>query len=131
VSNIEIGEAKAAREGPSEEMAWHGEQRPAPRERILKVVCELFTQRGVRAVGMQQVVDESGLGKSLLSARMLGALRDNAARLGFTDPVAPVRHSGKYAQIHQPIDEYACEVRADGVPWTGGSEFTPGAVGAS
>lgn len=43
-------------------------RRPAPgtRERILKVATELFNQHGVRAVGMQQVVDETGLGKSLL-----------------------------------------------------------------
>lgn len=43
-------------------------RQPAPgtRERILKVASELFTQHGVRAVGMQQVVDETGLGKSLL-----------------------------------------------------------------
>jgi AcrR family transcriptional regulator len=43
-------------------------RQPAPgtRERILRVASELFNQHGVRAVGMQQVVDESGLGKSLL-----------------------------------------------------------------
>lgn len=43
-------------------------RRPAPgtRERILKVATGLFNQHGVRAVGIQQVVDESGLGKSLL-----------------------------------------------------------------
>jgi AcrR family transcriptional regulator len=43
-------------------------RRPAPgtRERILKVASELFNRKGVRAVGLQQVVDESGLGKSLL-----------------------------------------------------------------
>lgn len=43
-------------------------RRPAPgtRERILKVATDLFNQNGVRAVGLQQVVDQSGLGKSLL-----------------------------------------------------------------
>src|SRR3954462_6656246 len=43
-------------------------RRPAPgtRERILKVASELFSRHGVRAVGLQQVVDETGLGKSLL-----------------------------------------------------------------
>jgi len=43
-------------------------RRPAPgtRERILRVASELFNQHGVRAVGLQQVVDETGLGKSLL-----------------------------------------------------------------
>jgi AcrR family transcriptional regulator len=40
--------------------------RPGTRERILKVATELFNQHGVRAVGLQQVIDETGLGKSLL-----------------------------------------------------------------
>lgn len=39
---------------------------PGTRERILKVASDLFSRKGVRAVGLQQVVDESGLGKSLL-----------------------------------------------------------------
>ncbi|MDH2428359.1 TetR/AcrR family transcriptional regulator [Sphaerisporangium sp. TRM90804] len=43
-------------------------RRPAPdtRERIMAVASRLFREYGVRAVGMQQVVDETGLGKSLL-----------------------------------------------------------------
>ena len=51
-----------------------------------------------------------------LSRRMLEALRDNAGRLGFTDLVAPVRPSGKPAQITQPIDVYAHATRSDGLP---------------
>jgi GNAT superfamily N-acetyltransferase len=51
-----------------------------------------------------------------ISARMLAAMRDNAAARGFTDLVAPVRPSGKPAQIHKPIDVYAHERRADGLP---------------
>jgi AcrR family transcriptional regulator len=43
-------------------------RRPAPdtRERILRVASGLFKRHGVRAVGLQQVVAETGLGKSLL-----------------------------------------------------------------
>jgi AcrR family transcriptional regulator len=43
-------------------------RRPAPgtRERILRVASRLFQKHGVRAVGLQQVVAETGLGKSLL-----------------------------------------------------------------
>ncbi|MBO3736126.1 N-acetyltransferase [Actinoplanes flavus] len=51
-----------------------------------------------------------------LSGLMLTAMRDNAAEHGFTDLVAPVRPSGKHAQIRQPIDAYAYATRDDGLP---------------
>jgi GNAT superfamily N-acetyltransferase len=51
-----------------------------------------------------------------LSGRMLRAMRDNAAKLGFTDLIAPVRPSGKHTQINTPIDEYAYARRDDGLP---------------
>ncbi|BBH64266.1 hypothetical protein ACTI_09510 [Actinoplanes sp. OR16] len=51
-----------------------------------------------------------------LSGIMLGAMRDNVAKLGFTDLIAPVRPSGKTAQITEPIDSYAGKLRADGLP---------------
>ncbi|MEU4687940.1 N-acetyltransferase [Actinoplanes sp. NPDC023714] len=51
-----------------------------------------------------------------LSSVMLGAMRDNVAKLGFTDLIAPVRPSGKTAQINEPIDAYARQLRGDGLP---------------
>src|ERR1700722_6378515 len=36
------------------------------RERILEVAAELFYARGVRAVGMSQIIDAAGCGKNLL-----------------------------------------------------------------
>ncbi|GII76195.1 TetR family transcriptional regulator [Sphaerisporangium rufum] len=39
---------------------------PGTRRRIMLVASRLFRDHGVRAVGMQQVIDETGLGKSLL-----------------------------------------------------------------
>ncbi|MFC7527137.1 N-acetyltransferase [Actinoplanes sp. GCM10030250] len=51
-----------------------------------------------------------------LSGRMLAAMRENAATLGFTDLVAPVRPSGKHSQITKPIDVYAYATRDDGLP---------------
>ncbi len=50
-----------------------------------------------------------------LSGRMLRAMRDNVARLGFRDLVAPVRPTGKQ-QVDTPIDEYAHARRDDGLP---------------
>ncbi|HEU4348606.1 MAG TPA: N-acetyltransferase [Actinoplanes sp.] len=51
-----------------------------------------------------------------LSGRMLSAMRDNVAKLGFRDLIAPVRPTGKHTQITTPIDEYAYALRDDGLP---------------
>ncbi|WP_367323335.1 TetR/AcrR family transcriptional regulator [Streptomyces sp. HUAS ZL42] len=39
---------------------------PGTRGRILGTAAKLFSERGVRAVGMQQVIEATGVGKSLL-----------------------------------------------------------------
>ena len=46
---------------------------------------------------------------------MLAALRDNAARRGFAELVAPVRPNGK-TDVHEPMSTYAFRVREDGLP---------------
>ncbi|MEJ3749383.1 N-acetyltransferase [Actinomycetes bacterium KLBMP 9797] len=51
-----------------------------------------------------------------LSGRMLAAMRDNVAKRGFRDLVAPVRPSGKHEHLDMPIDEYAAWTRDDGLP---------------
>jgi GNAT superfamily N-acetyltransferase len=51
-----------------------------------------------------------------LSRIMLGAMRQNAAALGFTSLVAPVRPNQKYLQPAMSIEEYAALRRADGLP---------------
>ncbi len=56
--------------------------------------------------------DRQGTG---LSGRMLTAMRDNAARLGFAELVAPVRPNGK-ADPHEPMSSYALRARDDGLP---------------
>jgi GNAT superfamily N-acetyltransferase len=51
-----------------------------------------------------------------LSSVMLTAMRENIAKLGFRDLVAPVRPTGRQGQIFTPIDEYAHSTRPDGLP---------------
>lgn len=50
-----------------------------------------------------------------LSSRMLVAMRDNAARHGFAELLAPVRPNGK-ADPAEPMTTYAARNRDDGLP---------------
>ncbi len=56
--------------------------------------------------------DRQGTG---LSQQVLAAMRDNAARRGFPELVAPVRPNGK-ADVREPMSTYAFTVREDGLP---------------
>ncbi|MFJ2030341.1 N-acetyltransferase [Streptosporangium sp. NPDC087985] len=51
-----------------------------------------------------------------LSPLMLEAMRDNAARLGFTELLAPVRPNAKHLEPRTPMAEYAARTRPDGLP---------------
>ncbi len=51
-----------------------------------------------------------------LAGVMLAALRDNSARLGFSDLFAPVRPTGKPREPRTPMSEYAARRRPDGLP---------------
>jgi GNAT superfamily N-acetyltransferase len=67
-------------------------------------------------VSALEILIRPDLRGSGLSRVMLAAMRDNTARLGFTDLVAPVRPSGRQGHEQTPIDEYAHAVRPDGLP---------------
>ena len=66
----------------------------------------------ISAVEIAVHPDRQGTG---LSRQMLTAMRDNAARRGFTELVAPVRPNGK-ADAQEPMSTYANRVREDGLP---------------
>jgi GNAT superfamily N-acetyltransferase len=66
----------------------------------------------ISAVEIAVRPDRQGTG---LSRQLLEALRDNAARRGFAELVAPVRPNGK-ADAHEPMSTYAFRVREDGLP---------------
>lgn len=51
-----------------------------------------------------------------VSPRMVAAMREHAARLGFRELVAPVRPNQKHLEPHTPMAEYAFRTRADGLP---------------
>lgn len=67
----------------------------------------------VSAVEIAVQVDQRGKG---LSGIMLRAMRANAARLGYTDLVAPVRPSAKHEVPHEAMESYLTRVRDDGLP---------------
>jgi len=66
----------------------------------------------ISAVEIAVRPDRQGTG---LSRQMLMAMRDNAARHGFAELVAPVRPNGK-RDSHEPMAAYASRVRDDGLP---------------
>jgi GNAT superfamily N-acetyltransferase len=66
----------------------------------------------ISAVEIAVRPDRQGTG---LSGQMLEAMRDNAARHGFAELVAPVRPSHK-PDVHAPMATYAFGTREDGLP---------------
>jgi GNAT superfamily N-acetyltransferase len=71
------------------------------------------TPNMVSAIEIALHPDHQGRG---LSGQMVMAMRDNAARLGFADLVAPVRPNRKHREPTAPMSEYAFRTRADGLP---------------
>ena len=66
----------------------------------------------ISAVEIAVRPDRQGRG---LSQQLLAAMRDNAARRGFAELVAPVRPNGK-SDVDEPMSSYASRVRPDGLP---------------
>lgn len=96
-------------------------QAPGTKERILAVASRLFSRHGVRAVGMQQLVDETGLGKSLVYREFAGKddlvaawLRDNDQAWVKLADAATAPHEGDPARQLLALVEFVYDsVRAD------------------
>jgi GNAT superfamily N-acetyltransferase len=67
------------------------------------------------AVSAVEIAIAPGRQGTGLSGRIVAALRDNAARLGFSELLAPVRPNGK-GDVHEPMERYAVRTRDDGLP---------------
>lgn len=67
------------------------------------------------AVSAVEIAIRPDLQGAGLSGRIVAALRDNAARLGFSELLAPVRPNGK-TDPHEPMASYAFRTRDDGLP---------------
>jgi hypothetical protein len=67
------------------------------------------------AVTAVEIAIEPGLQGTGLSGLAVAALRDNAARLGHSELLAPVRPNGK-TDVHEPMADYAFRTREDGLP---------------
>ncbi|MFI6899890.1 N-acetyltransferase [Nonomuraea sp. NPDC050394] len=52
-----------------------------------------------------------------LSRHMVAAMRERAARLGYSELLAPVRPNQKHLEPRTPATEYAFRTRADGLPY--------------
>jgi len=77
---------------------------------------DAFTGRTPNTVSALELTlhpDASGQG---VSARVLGALKENAARHGFRELVAPVRPNQKHREPLTPTHDYVDRTRADGLP---------------
>ncbi|HCU48503.1 MAG TPA: N-acetyltransferase, partial [Micromonosporaceae bacterium] len=86
---------------------WDGAIRRAMRTRLAGVEPN--------TVSAIEIVIRPDLLSKGLSGTILQAMRDNAARLGFSELVAPVRPNGK-SDLDLPMSEYAFQVREDGLP---------------
>lgn len=77
----------------------------------------LASVRGQRpdAISAVEIAVRPDLQGTGLSSRMLVAMRENAARHGFAELVAPVRPNGKQDPA-EPMTAYAARTRDDGLP---------------
>ncbi|MCA2188648.1 N-acetyltransferase [Nonomuraea cavernae] len=74
------------------------------------------TSAETSAISALEITVRRDLLGSGVSPRMVRAMRDHAAAMGFAELVAPVRPNQKHLEPHTPMTEYAFRTRADGLP---------------
>jgi GNAT superfamily N-acetyltransferase len=72
--------------------------------------------RRANAVSALEIMVAPRLQQRGISRLMLGAMRDNARRLGFADLYAPLRPTGKALEPLTPFADYVARRRPDGLP---------------
>jgi GNAT superfamily N-acetyltransferase len=72
--------------------------------------------RRPNAVSALEIMVAPRLQQRGVSRVMLGAMRDNARRLGFADLYAPLRPTGKALEPLTPFADYVARRRLDGLP---------------
>jgi AcrR family transcriptional regulator len=98
---------------------------PDTRERVLSAAAELFYTRGVRAVGMQEIVDTAGCGKNLLyrefpsKADLVKAYLDAARRdwergAAEASQAAPADPASQLIALVQAMADHVREIRYRG-----------------
>jgi hypothetical protein len=83
---------------------------------ILQAALDRSAGRRGNLVSALEISIRPDLRGTGLSAIMLGAMRDNAAALGFASLVAPVRPNGKHRHLDVSTADYAALRRDDGLP---------------
>lgn len=106
--------------GLSIPFAWDGTDATLPDRGwdavIEQAVDDLDAGRDPTAVAALEItIAGPHRGRRLTNELILG-LCDNARRMGLSDLVVPVRPTGKSAEPHTSIDEYATRTRPDGAP---------------
>jgi GNAT superfamily N-acetyltransferase len=96
---------------------WDGELPDAGWDAVVRRAAHdrLSGRKGNLASALEITIRPDRRGAGLASV-MLDALRRNAARLGHTELVAPVRPNLKHVEPETPMVEYAARTRPDGLP---------------
>jgi GNAT superfamily N-acetyltransferase len=83
---------------------------------LLAAAADLLTGRPGTVAAAVEVVVRPEMRGTGVSTVVLGAVRRNAARLGYRDLVVPVRPNRKHEDPDSPLHEYVSRTRPDGLP---------------